>query len=236
MHSEKNHKLGRGKYIGDFVYGANDGIITTFAVVSGAMGGNLPGVVIIILGLANLIGDGISMGLSNFLSLRSENDFQKKQRAIEEWETVEFPKKEREEVEVVLKNWGISGETLEKATDVIISDKKRWVDFMMKEELGIVEDGVQFPWKNGAITTVAFMAAGALPLVPYIFGVSADLQFPISIGATALSLFSVGMARTFVTDAPRFRSGMEMLAVGSVAALASYFVGWAVRAAFGIVI
>src|SRR3989344_1854133 len=156
MHSERNHKLGRGKYIGDFVYGANDGIITTFAVVSGAMGGNLPGLVIIILGFANLIGDGISMGLSNFLSLRSENDFQKKQRAIEERETVEFPKKEREEVEVVLRGWGISGETLEKATEAIISDKDRWVDFMMKEELGIMEDNIKFPWKHGAITTLAF--------------------------------------------------------------------------------
>lgn len=236
MHSEKNHKLGRGRYIGDLVYGANDGIITTFAVISGAMGGNLSGIVIIILGLANLIGDGISMGLSNFLSLRSENDFQKKQRVVEEWETVEFPKKERGEVEVVLKGWGISGETLEKATEAIISNKKCWVDFMMKEELGIMEDSVKFPWKHGAITTFAFMIAGALPLIPYVFSVPADLRFPISIGATALSLFSVGMARTFVTDAARFRSGAEMLAVGGIAALASYLVGRSVRAALGLVV
>lgn len=74
-----------GKYLGDFVYGANDGIITTLAVVSGASGASLPEYVVVIMGFANLFADGISMGASNFLGTKSEGDYAKAQRDKEVW-------------------------------------------------------------------------------------------------------------------------------------------------------
>ena len=234
-HHEKLHQAG-GKYLRDLVYGANDGIITTFAVISGAAGAALSPGVVIILGLANLLADGISMGLSNFLSLRSERDFHKMERAREDMEIEKFPNEEREEVRVILRRWGLPEKHIPEILDAITSDKKRWVDLMMVEELGIVESNNEFPAKHGLVTFAAFITAGSLPLIPYIFGISTEYQFLTSIAATAIALFAVGSARSTIVKTSWLRAGFEMLMVGGFAALAAYFVSGAVKALWGVVI
>ena len=234
-HTETVHRMNRGKYISEIVYGANDGIITTFAVVSGAAGATLSVGVIIILGLANLIADGISMGMSSYLSLRSRQDFEKRERVTEEYEVERFPDKEKEEVRDIFKKWGMNESQTLAATEVIIADKKRWVDFMMRDELGIVEENIQKPFKRGLITSISFFIAGALPLIPYIFGVATKNQFLVSIIATAIALFVVGAARTYVTRVHWLKSGLQMLVVGGVASVAAYLVGALVKNIFGIV-
>lgn len=234
IHDERVHQREQGKYLGDLVYGANDGIITTFAVIAGAAGAALSSGVIIILGLANLIADGISMGMSNFLSLRSKQDFHRQQRSIEEMEVEKFPEKEREETRVILRKWGVPENRLEEVLVGVVSDKKRWIDLMMRDELDIIEEHVESPGKHGAMTSLAFFVAGALPLIPYLFPVPAQSRFVVSIAATAISLFIVGAARTLVTKMPWFRSGLEMLVVGGLASFAAYFVGALVKRIFGI--
>lgn len=227
-HSEKEHGKLEGEYLGDFVYGANDGIITTFAVVSGAIGAGLSPVIIIMLGLANLVGDGISMGLSNFLSLRSRQSFAQREREREEREIEQFPDEERREVRDVIAQWGIPEAHIETIVADIVSDKKRWVDFMMREELGIMEDPGDKPFIHGLVTFGAFAIVGAMPLIPYLFGIPAHLQFVVSVISTAASLFVVGSLRSLVTSQKWLRAGLEMLAVGILAALAAYVVGsWA---------
>jgi vacuolar iron transporter family protein len=231
---EKIHTITKGKYIGDFVYGANDGIITTFAVVSGATGAFISPGIIIILGLANLIADGISMGVSNYLSTRSRLDFQNKQRTIEENEVETAPEKEKEEVKIILRDWGVEESKVEGVADSITKDKKKWVDLMLRDELGIVEDKKEVPLLHALVTSVSFMIAGSLPLIPYIFGVAAENQFTVSVVATAVSLFIVGSMRVYVTGANWLKSGLQMLFVGSLAALAAYFVGAFVKSIFNI--
>lgn len=169
--------------MGDAVYGANDGIITTFAVVSGAAGAGISSGVIIVLGLANLIADGISMGLSNYLSLRSLAEYRQKQR------------------EIIEKN---------------------------EPEKNIS--------RHGFATSLSFIFCGSLPLIPYIFGISSVLQFPVSVAATAVSLFAVGSLRNVVTSSGWFRSGAEMLFVGGLAASVAYGVGIVLKMFFGVVI
>ncbi|MBI2121509.1 MAG: VIT1/CCC1 transporter family protein [Candidatus Sungbacteria bacterium] len=235
IHNEKMHQVG-GKYLGDLVYGANDGIVTTFAVISGAAGAGLSSGIVVILGLANLLGDGISMGLSNFLSLRSERDFHRMERSREYMEIEKFPHEEREEVRVALRKWGITEEHIPVMVESITRDKKRWVDFMMVEELGIVEDRIDSPLTHGFMTFAAFLIAGILPLIPYLFGVEEDLQFLVSFMATALALFAVGAARSLVIKMPWFRAGLEMLMVGGLATGAAYMMGGIVKALWGIVI
>ena len=235
-HSETVHRKERGRYLGDLVYGANDGIITTFAVVSGATGATLVPGVIIILGLANLIGDAISMGLSNYLSLRSRRDFERSQRAIEEYEIEKFPEHERAETVEILERWGIADERIPAVLADITANKKGWVDLMMRNELDIVEQEDGPPSKHGFATAAAFVVAGSLPLIPYVFGSPAAYQFNVSIAAAAISLFTVGAARTIVTGTRWLRSGFEMLAVGGLAAAAAYAVGAAVKLLFGIAV
>lgn len=225
IHNENEHGKLRGEYLADFIYGANDGIITTFAVVSGAVGAGLSHSVIIMLGLANLVADGISMGLSNFLSLRSKKSFEQRERQREEYEIEKFPQEERQEVEDVLRAWGIGEAHVKALTDDIVSDKKRWVDFMMREELNILEDAEDKPFIHGLVTFGAFVVIGTMSLIPYLFGVPAHLQFTVSLIATAATLFIVGSLRSVVTSQRWLSAGLEMLLVGTLAAAAAYGVG-----------
>lgn len=233
---ETLHRLQRGTYIGDLVYGANDGIVTTFAVVAGATGALLSPGIIIILGIANLIADGFSMGASSFLALRSERAFVRMQRKKEEWEVEQFPEIEREEIRVILKRWGVSENEIEPATRSITKDKKRWVDLMMREELDLKEGEAGSAKNHGFVTFGAFVVAGSLPLVPYLFPGAASQQFLFSAVLAALAFFGVGAARTLITDENALKGGAEILLVGGVAAVAAFGIGWFVKTVFDIVI
>lgn len=218
------HRNFVGKYIGDLVYGANDGIITTFAVVAGASGATLAPTVVIILGLANLFADGISMGASNFLGKRSEQDFAKSQREKENWEIDNLKELEIEEIRDIYKKKGFTGKDLERAVEIITSNRKVWLDTMMKDELGIIEDTTDDPKKHGIATAGAFMVAGFFPLLPY-FIPGLENAFLIASVIGACMLFTVGALRTLVTTVSWVRGGLEMLAVGSAAGLIAYVVG-----------
>lgn len=218
------HRHSTGKYIGDFIYGANDGIITTFAVVAGAVGASLSPVVIIILGFANIFADGISMGASNYLSMRSEQDYAKAQRTREEWEVDHLREIEVDEIREIFERKGFKGSDLERAVEVITSDRKIWVDTMMKDELRIMEDKDENPIRHGLATFAAFSTAGIVPLLAYVIpGVPNSFWVAVFLGMA--SLFIVGALRSLVTAVSWFRGGLEMLLVGSGAATVAYVVG-----------
>ena len=231
---EAFHRRENGRYLADLVYGANDGIITTFAVVSGAAGATLAPHIVVILGITNLIADGFSMGASSFLSLRSRRSFEAAQRAIEEREVREEPGEERHEVASIVRSWGLADREAEIVVTAITKDEKGWVDFMMREELGIHLIGDGPPLRHGFTTGIAFVGAGILPLVPYLFGVAPEDRFFVSIVATAGALFVVGSLRSLVTAAPWYRSGLEMLVVGGLAAAVAYGLGAVLAGALGI--
>ncbi|MBI2405583.1 VIT1/CCC1 transporter family protein [Candidatus Microgenomates bacterium] len=218
------HQHTAGRYIGDLVYGANDGIITTFAVVAGAAGAALPASVVVILGLANILADGISMGASNFLGGKSEQDFARSQREKESWEIDHLRELEIEEIREIFTRKGFRGKELENAVKVVTSNREVWLDTMMKDELGIMEDSSDEPKKHGVATFAAFVIAGFFPLLPYLVSPGPS-PFLFSILVGAAMLFVVGAARTFITTVSWFRGGLEMLLVGSAAASIAYFVG-----------
>ncbi len=218
------HRQAVGKYIGDLIYGANDGIITTFAVVAGAAGANLPGTVIIILGFANLLADGLSMGASSFLGSKSEAEYAKAQREKELWEIEHLREIEVQEIKEIFEEKGFKGKDLDKAVEIITSNKKVWVDTMMKDELGIIEEEGDDPKKHGYTTFSAFLVAGLFPLIPYLIPNLGNI-FLISAIIGALTLFTVGALRSLVTTVSWIRGGLEMLLIGSSAAAVAYLVG-----------
>ncbi len=229
------HRMDTGKFIGDFVYGANDGIITTFAVVTGAVGASLSPLVIIILGFANLFADGFSMGASSFLSKRSNNDYQKGQRLKEEWEIKHFPELEVTEVRTIYEKQGFTGDQLDKAVAMTIKDKKKWVDIMMIHELGILEDYDDKPWEHGLATFGAFVIAGLMPLLPFLlpfFTKNTLLYSPLFAG---VALFTAGALQTLITPKTWWKGGIEMLLVGGAAGTVSFLVGYLLKQVFGIV-
>jgi VIT1/CCC1 family predicted Fe2+/Mn2+ transporter len=151
-------------YIRDLVYGANDGIITTFAVVSGATGGSLSAAAVLIIGAANLAADGMSMGAGNLLAIRAH-------------------------------------------------ERVRAAEGLPEEET--------YPWKHGIATLLAFVGAGAIPLLPFLFA-DATARPIWSTVLTFLALFFVGAARATLTNERWWRAGLETLSLGAVVAAAAY--------------
>lgn len=218
------HKKTTGKFIGDLVYGANDGIITTFAVVAGAAGASLSPAVVLILGFANLVADGLSMGASNYLSKKSETDYAKAQREKENWEIENLPALEIEEIREIFTKKGFTGKDLERATEIVTSNKQVWLETMMRDELGIIIDEHDDPKIHGILTFLSFVLAGLVPLLPYLFSQSGN-NFVYSYLFGIGTLFIVGSLRSLVSVTNWIKSGLEMLLIGSLTAFVAYQIG-----------
>lgn len=229
---KRAHQRG-GAYLKDMVYGANDGIITTFAIIAGVVGAALPPIVVVLLGIANVLADGFSMALSNYLGTKSERDLFKRERRIEQWEIVHIPEEERAEIRAILVKKGYDGDDLERLTDLIVQNEDFWVDFMMHEELRLSSHGDRKPSAHAFATFFAFVAAGIFPIVPYIFFSDGDLAFQLAIFVTAAALFLVGALRSFFTGMRWSRAGVEMLLIGGAAAVIAFSVGFFVRRLIG---
>jgi len=155
--------------------------VTTFAVVAGVAGANLPLSTVLILGFANLLADGLAMGLGNYLGIKSEVDYIRRERRLEGWETVHAPDLERKEIEAIYQRKGFKGKELQRVVEVITGNKKVWVDTMMTEELGLPTEKSEHPVKNGVATFISFALAGLCPLLPYIFGIPDAFNVSIKI-------------------------------------------------------
>ena len=219
-------------YLRDFVYGAIDGAVTTFAIVAGATGANLSDEVVIILGLANLFADGLSMAVSNYLGTRAESQQRALARNEEERHVALIPEGEREEIRQLFAAKGFTGEDLDRVVEVITDDRDRWVDTMMTEELGY---GIELgnPLRAAASTFAAFVVVGALPLIVFVIDIltpgSVADPFAWSAGLTAIAFFGVGSLKASVVDQPWWRSGVETLAVGGAAAAVAFLIGVALE-------
>jgi len=214
-------------YLGEFVYGGIDGCVTTFAVVAGSVGAGLDSSVIIILGFANLLADGFAMSVGAYLSTKTERENYNKHRKIEYWEVDHMPEAEEEEIREIYREKGFEGQLLEEVVKVIISNKDRWVDVMMKEELGMIEES-KSPLKMGAVTYFSFISIGLIPLIVYVWDYISDFPadtFFWSCVFTATGFIFIGFLKTYVTQTSKWRGILETLVLGALAALVSYYVG-----------
>ncbi len=216
-------------YLQDFIYGAIDGAVTTFAVVAGAAGAGLSAGLVLLFGMANLFADGFSMAVSNYLGNRSEEQRRERLRAEEHAHVRAIPEGEREEVRQIFEAKGITGDTLDRVVEVITADEHLWVETMLREEHGLPVHG-RSAIRAGVSTFIAFMIAGSVPLVVFVI----DLIVPGAIGnalwwsagMTAVTFFATGAAKARVVDESWWWSGLETLGLGGGAALLAYAVGW----------
>lgn len=219
------HQRTGGTYISDMVFGANDGIVTTFAVVAGSTGAGLSSGIIIILGFANLLADGLSMGIGNLLGQKSEIEYQKGQLDKELTEIKFLPEIEEYETKKILESHGYKGDILEKVYKIIRRTDVDWAKWMVRDELGILEIQSTSPARHGLATFSAFVIAGLIPLLPYLFKFPQKYLFMSSIIATAITLFITGSLRSKVYPKPWYKTGLEMLFVGSIASVSAYLLG-----------
>lgn len=228
--AEDTHGSSLGPVIHDIVYGAHDGIVTTFAVVAGTVGADLPDSIILVLGIANLLADGFSMGAGSYLSSRSAADQYARLRAEEMKEIEDHPDMEREEVREAYEARGFSGADLDRAVAIVTRNADTWADTMMLEEHGLSEPEASGALVHGFATFAGFVVFGAVPLLPYAFGIVADAQrFAAAIAAAGVALLLVGLTRSYVTRQRPLRGIAEIMAIGAASTAIAYGVGVALR-------
>ena len=215
--------------VSDFVYGGIDGAVTTFAVVAGVSGASLSPGIVLILGFANLFADGFSMAVGNYLGTKSHIEFANKIRRSEENSIIEKPEEEREEISEIYKEKGFSGDHLKKTVDVITSNKKIWIDTMMTDEFGIIEE-TKSPLKAALTTFLAFNIMGIIPLFSFIlyyfFPFFKESAFISSIILTSIARVLVVASKASIVDKKWFLSGLETLIIGGIAACIAYLIGF----------
>jgi vacuolar iron transporter family protein len=217
--------------IEDFVYGATDGAVTTFAVVAGVVGAALSPSIILILGFANLFADGFSMAIGNYLGSKSQKEYMEKERRREEWEIDNLVEQEKQEIRDIYTKKGFKAELLDEIVNVITARRKVWVDTMMREELGLIEDKKQ-PLDAAITTFAAFNLVGLIPLIPFVFlqvsgfVFSTEHAFLYSVLFTGLSFFIIGIVRGKIVNKSLLRTGINTLAVGGIAASVAYVIGY----------
>lgn len=220
--------------LGDAVLGGIDGCVTTFAVVSGAVGAGLGGRVAIVLGCANLLADGFSMAVGNYQSTTARAERLAEIRRQEELHIDTVPEGEREEVRQIFARKGFEGETLERIVETLCADRERWVETMLSEEHGL-QKAPPRPLRAALVTFGAFLGVGIMPLLPFMFaGLAPRSQFLCSVALAGLMFFGIGLARGRLLGRPALPAGLSTLATGGLAAALSYGVGHGLRTVFGL--
>ena len=217
--------------LSDWVLGAVDGAITTFAIMAGVAGAGLSAGVVVVLGVANLVADGLSMAASRFLGARADLERREIARVREHRHIELVPEGEREEVRQLLAAKGFADGELEIGVDVITRDVDTWVDFMLTEELGFAPQPDR-PLVAATATFGGFVAFGVLPLLPFIVNLSiADIASPSawSVGLTAVAFCAVGMLKARVVGSDPIRAALSTLGVGGSAATLAFVIGFLLR-------
>jgi VIT1/CCC1 family predicted Fe2+/Mn2+ transporter len=218
-------RLERGvsqNYLRDFVYGGIDGSVTTFAVVAGTLGANLATRVVLILGAANLIADGFSMAISNFLGTRAERDDHYRIAQMEARHIDLDPEGEREEIRQIFAQKGFQGERLEEIVRIVSSDREQWIQTMLTEEHGLPTK-TRSEWLAAGSTFGAFVICGLLPLLPFIVGLNSS--FSVSAILTGATFFLIGSAKSRWSVEAWWHSGLITLIIGGAAASLAFLAG-----------
>lgn len=217
----------------DFVYGATDGAVTTFAVVAGVIGASLSPSIVLILGFANLLADGLSMAVGNYLAAKTRLEILQNARRREEWEIDNLVEQEKQEIRDIYEKKGFKEELLEEVVRIITSRRKVWVDTMMREEIGLIEDNSRRPLDTAITTFVAFNLVGLIPLLPFVamfiagfVVISSSDAFTYSIVLTGVAFFLIGSVKGRIVQKPLIRSGMSTLLIGGIAASVAFVVGY----------
>jgi vacuolar iron transporter family protein len=212
----------------DIVIGMSDGLTVPFALAAGLSGAISQTDIIVTAGLAEVAAGAIAMGLGGFLAARTDAEHFYAERAREEREVDEVPEKEAAEVAEVLETYGLDHSQVQVVVNAIRADKKRWVDFMMKFELGLEEPDPTRASRSAMTIAGSYIGGGMIPLAPYFFLTDVHQGLLVSVLVTLLALFIFGYVKgSFTTEKP-FRSAWQTVFVGGLAATAAYLIAKAV--------
>lgn len=224
FHGEEWHTP-KGRAIREIVFGTNDGLVTTIGFIAGVTGAIADSNLILLAGLAEMFAGAISMFFGAYISSKSQREFFEKEISRERREIEESPEEEKDEMRIIYKDMGFNDEEANLIVSRITKDKNFWLKIMVREELGIMVEEMENPISIGSIMGVSFILGAIPPLLPFIFMDNAVAALKVAVPISLGTMFLIGMAKTRITKTNWAKSGLEMLAIGSTAAVVGYALG-----------
>jgi VIT1/CCC1 family predicted Fe2+/Mn2+ transporter len=220
--SHVEHHFTASETVRDIVIGMSDGLTVPFALAAGLSGAVDAASIVITAGLAEIAAGSIAMGLGGYLAARTDAEHYALERAREEREVVELPEVEAAEVALVFREYGMSEETVQVAVDALRTDPKRWVDFMMKFELGLEPPDPKRASRSALTIALSYIVGGLIPLAPYFVFRNVHQGLIGSVAITLVALFVFGYIKGCFTVPQPFRSAWQTVVVGGLAAAAAF--------------
>jgi VIT1/CCC1 family predicted Fe2+/Mn2+ transporter len=213
-----------GSWIGDAIYGVNDGLGAVFGIVSGVAGATNGGPAVLIAGLAGMVASAISMGSGAYLAAKSEAEVYQAELEREKKEIAENPDEEREELALFYQLKGLSEEEAKSLVGRLQQHPEQYLKTLAHEELGLSETSFPNPWRSLFSSMLSTAVGAFIPLIPFFF----THGYPAVIASLAISIlahFAVGAAKSLVTNRSWWASGSEMMIVGIIAGAVTYALG-----------
>jgi vacuolar iron transporter family protein len=225
MKDEKFHEeqhLESSDFLRDVVIGMSDGLTVPFALAAGLTGAVANSSIIVIAGIAEIVAGSIAMGLGGYLAGKTEQDHYSSELKREYSEVERVPEMEKREVKEFFENIGLSEELQIQATEEIAKDKKQWVDFMMKFELGLDKPDPKRATKSALNIGISYAVGGIIPLSPYFFINDSREALKFSVIATLVCLFIFGYFKSKITGVPVLSGALKIMLIGALAAAAAF--------------
>lgn len=226
-HIEKHFKA--TETVRDIVIGMSDGLTVPFALAAGLSGAVNSTAIVVTAGFAEIAAGSIAMGLGGYLAAKTESEHYYSERKRELEETQNVPEIETEEVADVFRNYGLSEEEFQPVVNAIRADKNRWVDFMMRFELGLEKPNPSRARISALTIALSYIVGGLIPLSPYLLIPSIHQALATSVVVTLLALLIFGIIKGKFTGLKPFRGGMQTLFVGGLAATAAFLIARLIR-------
>ncbi|HEY3295489.1 MAG TPA: VIT1/CCC1 transporter family protein [bacterium] len=221
-HSHKEEHFSGTETVRDIVIGMSDGLTVPFALAAGLSGAVDQAHIVVIAGLAEIAAGAIAMGLGGYLAAKTESEHYASERKREEWECVHLPERERAEVEEVLMGYGVDQDGAQLVTTRLMENRKKWVDFMMRFELGLEEPDPKRARVSAATIGVSYIVGGLVPLFPYMLMSTSARALVVSVIVTLIALFIFGFVKGHFTGISTWRSGLQTMLIGGLAAAAAF--------------
>ncbi|MGN8071554.1 VIT1/CCC1 transporter family protein [Mucilaginibacter sp. 22184] len=220
MHHEQH--LQSSDTIRDIVIGMSDGLTVPFALAAGLSGAVNSSGIVITAGIAEIVAGSIAMGLGGFLAGRTEVDHYASELKREYEEVEKVPEQEKAEVKEVFAAFGLSEKLQNEVAEEMAKDKDKWVDFMMRYELGLEEPKANRATQSAITIGLSYIVGGIIPLSPYFFIADSTQALYYSCGITMICLFVFGYFKSKVTGQPAIKGALKVLLIGALAAAAAF--------------
>jgi len=224
------HRGSLGGNLRATIFGVNDGLVSNASLVLGVAGALAPSSYVLVSGLAGLLAGALSMAAGEYVSVRSQREMYEYQIALEREEIAEYPEEEAEELALIYAARGVDLAQAREVSQALLARPEQALDVLSREELGLNPDDLGSPWGAAAASFLSFAAGAAVPLVPFLAGMTGSRALAATAVLTVAALFAVGLAISLFTGRQALRGALRMVLIGGGAGIVAFGVGRALGA------